>query len=251
MAEVDDRGGTRLVELREEPPLLLRRTRSYDGSAVVHLVGGAAGPLGGDDLELEIEVRPQAALCLRTVAASVALPARSRRPSRFAVSATVGAGGILHWLPEQTVAAAGCRHTTSATVAVAAGGSVLWRDELVCGRHAERPGDASVHTSVDYAGTPLLRQRIDVGPGADGWDGPAVLGGAPATGSLLGVRPGSRPVAPVVLGPTAVRVPLAGPGWLVTATAADAHTLRTQLTEPAVPDAEHRPDGRRTGRGRG
>ena len=45
------------------------------GPGLVHLVGGAAGPLGGDDLRLDIEVGPDAVLCVLTVAASVALPA--------------------------------------------------------------------------------------------------------------------------------------------------------------------------------
>jgi urease accessory protein len=113
-------------------------------------------------------------------------------------------------------------------VDVADGGTLLWRDELICGRHGEAPGDATLSLSVSYAGRPLLRQALSVGPGAQGWAGPAVLGGAKATGSLL--RVGPEPGPPAVLGPTAVRMPLAGPGSLVTATAPDAHTLREYLT---------------------
>jgi urease accessory protein len=228
-AESDGRGGTRLAHLRGESPLLPRQTQPDGAAATVHLVGGAAGPLGGDDLRLEIEVRPHATLYLRTVAASIALPARSGARSRFAVSATVAHGGTLHWLPEPAIAATGCRHTTVATVALAEGASLLWRDELVCGRHGEPAGEMTISTSVEYGGLPLLRQTLRVGPGADGWAGPAVLGAAKATGSLLGVRPDTPPVPPRVLGPTAVRMPLAGPAWLVTATADDAHTLRGYL----------------------
>jgi urease accessory protein len=232
VAEADGRGGTRLAQLRGESPLLLRQTQAHGGLTTVHLVGGAAGPLGGDHLRLDIEVRPHAALCLRTVAAAIALPARSGARSQFVVSATVAAGGALHWLPEQTIAAAGCRHTTLTTVELDEGAWLLWRDELICGRHNEQPGDATITTSVNYAGRPLLRQTLDIGPGADGWAGPAVLGGAKATGSLLHVQPGTPPSPPSVLGPTAVRMPLTGPASLVTATAEDAHTLRELLKEP-------------------
>ena len=56
VAEADGHGGTRLVRLRGEPPLLPRRTGTGTGPATVHLVGGAAGPLGGDELRLDIEV---------------------------------------------------------------------------------------------------------------------------------------------------------------------------------------------------
>jgi urease accessory protein len=228
-AEADGLGGTRLSRLRGEPPLLLRQTLTQDGLTTVYVVGGAAGPLGGDDLRLDIEVGQGAALCVRTVAASIALPARSGAPSRLTVTATVAPGGTLHWLPEQLVAAAGCHHLAYATVDLAESATLLWRDELICGRHGEEAGDSTITTSVDYAGRPLLRQSLTVGPSADGYAGPAVLGGAKATGSLLRVDAEARLHAPVVLGPTALLTPLIGPASLVTATAPDAHTLREHL----------------------
>lgn len=234
VAEADGRGGTRLTRLRGEPPLLLRRTGGAAGAdTIVHLVGGAAGPLGGDDLRLDLDVGPGAAVCLRTAAASVALPARSGAPSRFTVAATVASGGLLYWLPEQTVAAAGCHHTTLATVELESGAELVWRDELICGRADEPSGDAMITTSVTYAGRPLLRQTLHIGPGAPGWSGPAVLGGTTATGSLLHVHPGTTPPPTAILAPTAVRMPLAGLASLTTATAPDAHTLRHHLTGPA------------------
>jgi urease accessory protein len=58
-----------------------------------------------------------------------------------------------------------------------------------------------------------------------------VLDGAGATGSLLRVHPGwaAGPPGPVLLGPTAALLPLAGPAIVATATAPDAATLRRQL----------------------
>ncbi|MGW0216385.1 urease accessory protein UreD [Micromonospora chokoriensis] len=230
VARADGRGGTTLVELRGETPLLLRQTPADGGVATVHLVGGAAGPLAGDDLRLEIEVGPGAAVRVHSVAASIALPGRPGAVSRMTVRAVVHAGATLHWLPEQLVAAAGCAHLAESRVELAAGSSLRWRDELVCGRHGESPGGAVVHTQVDYADRPLLRQSLAVGPHAPGWAGPAVLGGAPATGSLLVVDE-SRPVEPAAVDGTVARLPLAGgPATLWTATAPDAHTLRAHLS---------------------
>jgi urease accessory protein len=229
VAEADGRGGTRLAHLRGEVPLLLRRTQTDVGLITVHLVGGAAGPLGGDDLRLDIEVGPDAALSLSTVAATLALPGRGGARSQFTVAASVARGGTLHWLPEPTIAAAGSRHIMRATIELGDGAALLWRDELVCGRHGEQPGDATITTSVTYAGKPLLHQTLDVGPGAEGWSGPAVLGAAKATGSLLHVHPDTQPAAPCLLGRSAVRMPLAGPASLTTATADDAHALRRYL----------------------
>ncbi|GAA0797891.1 urease accessory protein UreD [Spirilliplanes yamanashiensis] len=237
-AEADGRGGTRLSRLRAESPLLLRQTGATGGTVTVHLVGGAAGPLGGDDLRLDVAVGPGAALCLRTVAASIALPGRRGERSQYTVSVTVAAGGVLHWLPEPTVAAAACHHAALATVDLEQGASLVWRDELICGRHGEQPGDLTVSTRVRYAGRALLHQTLEIGPGADGWSGPGVLGGARATGSLLRVAPHEPPVAPRLLGPTAVWMPLAGPAALITATADTSQRLRDYLDAalPALAD---------------
>jgi len=179
VAEVDGRGGTRLVTLRGESPLLLRRTgpRTTDGVVTVHLVGGAAGPLRGDELRLDIEVGPGARLDVRSVAASIALPGRAAAPpSRLTITATVGSGAMLRWLPEPLIAAAGCHHLTRTDVQVAAGGTLVWRDDLVCGRHGEPSGDVRTDTTIRYANKTLYRHELSVGPSAPGWSEAAVLG---------------------------------------------------------------------------
>ncbi|NJC12520.1 urease accessory protein [Micromonospora profundi] len=235
VARADGRGGTTLVEVHGETPLLLRQTPARNGTPTVYVVGGAAGPLAGDDLRLDIEVGAEAAVRVHSVAASVALPGRPGAVSWMVVRAAVHAGATLHWLPEQLVAAAGCAHLAEAHIDLAAGASLRWRDELICGRFGEAPGSAVVHTHVDHDGRPLLRQSLAVGPHAPGWAGPAVLGGAQATGSLLVVDP-SRPAEPpqVLADGAVVRLPLAdGPATLWTATAPDAHTLRAHLTVEA------------------
>ncbi|MFD0582265.1 urease accessory protein UreD [Dactylosporangium darangshiense] len=147
-------GRTALRVLKGEAPLLPRRT----GPEEVHLVGGAAGPLGGDDLSLEIEVGPGARLWLRTVAASIALPGRDGAESRLAVHATVGEGGFLAFLPEPIVAAARCRHHNASVVEVAAGARLLWREEAVFGRHGEPPATCGCRRR--FAETPGLGTAV-------------------------------------------------------------------------------------------
>jgi urease accessory protein len=173
VAESDGRGGIRLAVLRCESPLLLRRT----GPVTVHLVGGAAGPLRGDDLRLAIEVGPGARLDLQSVAAALALPGRpGAAPSRLEITATVGPGGCLRWRPQPLIAAAGCDHRAVTEIEVAEGGRLLWRDELVCGRHGEDSGDVRSDITVRYGGRTLYRHDLAVGPAAPGWSGAAVLG---------------------------------------------------------------------------
>lgn len=233
VAEADGRGGTRLAVLRGAAPLLLRRTGpAGPGGVTVHLVGGAAGPLGGDDLRLDIEVGAQATLTIRSVAAALALPDRTGRASTMRVRATVAAGAHLHWLPEPLIAAAGCHHHAITEVQVAARGSLLWRDDVVCGRHGENPGDLRIDTTIGYAGSTLHRHQLAVGPTAPGWSGAAVLGGGRAIGSLVLIDPawvhGALP-AGAVLGTDAALMPLAGPGLLATAVGADARDVRGAL----------------------
>ena len=242
VAELDPRGRTRLAVLRGEPPLLPRCT----GDGRVHLVGGAAGPLGGDDLLLSLEVGAGASLWIGTVAASVALPGPDGAWSRVRVAATVAEGGRLVWVPEPLVAAARCRHESSSTVDLAGDAELVWRDELVCGRHGEEPGDAVLSTVVRRAGRSLYRHELRVGPHAPGWDGPAVLGGARVAGSVLVVdpsgaereRPPARP-----LGTNGALLPLAGPAVVVYATGRDAHEVRAVLDGAVTVVRSHRVAG--------
>ncbi|HET9517323.1 MAG TPA: urease accessory protein UreD, partial [Actinoplanes sp.] len=212
VATADAAGGTRLAVLHGEAPLLLRRTRGP--GTVVHLVGGAAGPLGGDDLRLDVEVGPGAQLSVRSVAASIALPGPGGAASGMHVRATVAAGAVLHWQPEPLIAAAGCNHDAVTEVHVADGGAVTWRDDVVCGRHGETPGDVRINTLITYAGRTLHRHELFLGPSAPGWAGAAVLGGARALGTVVVVNPawaaGGPPPA-AVLAPDAAAMPLTGP----------------------------------------
>lgn len=229
VAEADGRGGTRLAVLRGEAPLLPRRTGPRAGGEVtVHLVGGAAGPLRGDDLRLDIEVGPGARLEVRSVAAQLALPGRpGAPPSRLEFRASVAPDATLRWLPEPLIAASGCHHLAVTLVEVAAGGSLLWRDDLVCGRHDEPSGDVRADVTVRYAGSTLYRHELAVGPGAPGWSGAAVLGGGRAVGAVI--LAGPELPAPQVLGGGAVLMPLAGPGMLASAVGADIREVRAAL----------------------
>jgi urease accessory protein len=214
--------------MRSEAPLLLRATRD-----AVYLVGGAAGPLAGDHLSLDVEVGPGARLTIRSSAASVALPGRGPGPSRVLVRARVGRGGELRWLPEPVVAAAGCDHRLEATVDIASGGRVRWREEVLLGRHGEDPGSVTTCLAVDVGGEPLLRHELALGPAAPYAAGAAVVGAARGVGSVLVVDPAwvSRPPAGVVLDGRSAMLALAGPGLQVVALADDARALRRALDD--------------------
>jgi urease accessory protein len=255
--------GAVLTTLRCQVPLVMRRTTddpALPGRAglTIHLVGAGAGPLAGDQLVLDIEVGPGARLTLRSAAATVALPGRGDEPSRLLVRARVGAGGTLEYLPEPTVAAAGCRHRMDAEVTLGPGASLLWRDELLLGRHGENSGAITTSLRVDLRGNdlggdeprPLLRHELALGPDEPGRDGPAVLGGARAVGTLLiagaGLVPsdGAARAGQGWATTKAAVLALAGPGALVTALADDAVALRRAL-DAGYRQVLDRPGGQR------
>ena len=227
-------GVTRLPVLSSQAPLVLRRTAD-----AVYLVGGAAGPLGGDDLTLGIDVRDGATLRLRTAAATIALPGSDGGESVLRVDATVGSGGRLEYLPEPVVVSDGARHRVELNVGMTADAALLLRDEIILGRHGERGGSCVARLRIDLDGTPLLRHELAISGTDEVSLGPAVLAGHRAAGSLLAVDPGhqlavdpSRKWQPSAAHHVAV-MPLARHGVLVSVLADDALTLR-QLLDAAT-----------------
>lgn len=223
VAEGDGRGGTRLARLRSEAPLALRRTPD-----ALYLVGGAGGPLGGDDLTVEIEVRSGARLAVRTSAASIALPGKAPSSTRMRVQ--VAAGGELRWLPEPLVAARACRHGMDAVIILETGARLMWREELVLGRHRDVSGSVKSRLLVDLDGRALVRQELALGPDHPEAATSAVVAGARCAGSVLVVEPAwDTPPEPVVVGPRVAVLPLHGPAVQVVALADDARCLRRGL----------------------
>lgn len=236
---------TRITRLHSDPPLVLLPTNPVGpeplqrwnlpglSPARVSLVAGAAGPLGGDDFHLSVDVEPGAALVLRSIAATLVLPGPHGLPSHSEVTVRVAEQATLVWLPGTVIAARECYHHAITRVTLEPGARLLIREELLLGRHAEPPGRIRQRLRVCIGSRPLHDQEFTLGPGVAGWDGPAVTGGRRALGSLLVVDPdwGSTPVhrlSPPATTDVAV-LPLSGPAMLVTALANDRLALRYRL----------------------
>lgn len=211
VAERGTRTRTRCTTLRSSPPISLHDTP--DG---LHIVGSAAGPLGGDDVHLDITVADGASLTIRSVAAQVVLPGPRGGPSTSSITATVGEGATLRWLPQPLVLAEGCDHRTTVALSLGATATLVWRDEIVLGRSGEAGGSALQRLCVDRAGSPLLRNDLALGPRWPGAAGPAGSGGATAISTLLVV---GYPTLPLESDPSvrAARCQLAPDAVLVTA----------------------------------
>jgi urease accessory protein len=179
-------GATRCTTLHSEPPLTFRQT-----SAGLTWVGTAAGPIGGDDLRLVIEVRHSAALVVGSAGASIALPGTSGASSQMGIDVSVGRDASLVWHPEPLVLSGGAAHVATTSIAFEPGADVIWIDELVLGRHAERCGRLSSRLVVDGPTSPVLRSGMEIGE--PGWDGPAVTDAHRAHAQIvLAGEPASR-----------------------------------------------------------
>jgi urease accessory protein len=208
----------RVVVLAARPPFSLRPDRA----GTVWLVGSAAGPLGGDDLVLRVEVGEGARVAVRSVAAQVVLPGPSGAPARVRIEAEVAAGGHLDWCPEPTVVAAGADLHQTSVVELAKGATLRWQEGVVLGRHGEEPGRVTSRLDVDLAGRPLLRHGF-----ASDVDGPAGLAGARAVVSELRAGGGAGDAAlraGSCRGDEVVVLPLDGDGVLTMAAGPDART---------------------------
>jgi len=184
-------GATRCAVLRSEPPLTFRET-SAGSPLELAWVGTAAGPVGGDDLHLDLGVGPAASLVVRSVAAAVVLPGPDRARSRLAIDAVLAAGAAIRWWPEPTVVTAGADHEAVTRLRLGAGTELVWVEEVVLGRHGETAGVYRSRFHVDGPGGPVLRTGLDVG--APGWNGPATLAGHRSVAQVLVAGTGAAAV---------------------------------------------------------
>lgn len=237
--DVDAAGRHRLCDLRSDPPLTLRPTgRAVGGAAVrVHLVGSAAGPLGGDDLRLDVRIGAGARLDVRSVAATMVHPGPSGAPSSLHTEVSVGRGGDLRWWPEPVIAVRGCDHRARTVVRLADGARLVWLEAGHLGRHGEAGGSLLQRLDVEVDGRPLLRSAVAAGPRWPASAGPAGVGpGCAALATLVVAGPdgddlASRIAAEVAAGDgvRAAVCALDGPGHVLTMVAAGSAALRRAL----------------------
>lgn len=201
-AEAGAGGTTELVRMSADGALAVRRT----GPGRVHLVGTAAGPLGGDVVTVDVRVGPGARLRVESVAATVALPGSVPAPGRWDVRLDVAAGGRLEYLGQPLVVCRAAHLLTTTTAALAAGASLDLTEQVLLGRHGEDGGTWEGRLVVVRDGLPVLRQTTTSG----------VLASRPSPARALASRFTTDDL-PAATASDAVTCPLAAGGTLLTA----------------------------------
>jgi urease accessory protein len=212
--------------LRSESPVVLR-----EGADALWLVGGAAGPLGGDDLGLRLDVEAGARLTVRSAAAQVVLPSLDGSTGHWQVEAEVGPGGRLDWAPEPVVLTARARFHAHSVVRLAAGARLRWTEVVVLGRHGESPGRGRFVLRVEWGGHPVVHHELSLHPTS--------IGRAKVVATTVVADPAwvDAPPEVGVLDGSAALLPAAGPAAVVMAlgaTVAEALARCATLLEPAV-----------------
>jgi len=212
-------GGTALVRMQADGQLAVRATGTpgdAGGGATVHLVGAAAGPLGGDEVQVVVRVGAGARLVVRGVAATLALPGRAGGTGQVSTRLEVADGGALDFEPSPLVVCAGARTRTTTIVDLRGTARLHLAEQVVLGRHGEAGGVWTGHLRADRDGLPLLR-ATQSSAAVDGAPLPGGPAGGPGARVLLTrlVTDATCPAATTAGGATCC--PLAAGGVLVTA----------------------------------
>ena len=217
--------GDRLVDVHCEPPLTLRRVAGPPGTCALCLVGSAAGPLAGDELHLDLDLRPGARATLQSTGAAIAQGAGGGRSSMTTIR--LGAHARLAAMPPPVIVAQGAQLALTIDVDLAATAAIRWREIVVLGRSGEPPGAVTVRWDVVRDGRPVLRQFVDLtDPVLAGWAG--MTAGARVLASVLVSDP-ELTAATVVHSPTAVTARIDDHTTLTTVLGSDAYDIQATL----------------------
>ena len=156
---VDSRGHTVVRRMRCEVPMLVRVVDEPGPTLSLAMVGGAAGPLGGDRLRFRLEVGVGAHVAVRSVAAAMAQPGPAGEPSQLDVDIVVAERASLDWRPQPTVSVVGSDHRAVVRLSATGSSIVTMHEGVSLGRHGEPPGRFALRERVTIDGVGSARPR--------------------------------------------------------------------------------------------
>lgn len=180
-------GGVTRVQCQHEGPLRLLKTLHPEGPGIAHavLVHPPGGLVGGDRLDISLDVQAGAHLLVTTPAATRFYRSHAGAAVQ-SVQGRVEAGARLEWLPQETLAYDGCDGRNELRLQLAPGASLLAGEVLGLGLPAAgkpfRRGRLLQH--LELSGLWLDRGWLDAADTAL-MDGPCGLAGQRVLGTLL------------------------------------------------------------------
>jgi urease accessory protein len=181
----DGAGATR-VHARHEGPLRLLKTLYPEGAGIAHavLVHPPGGLVGGDRLDIQLDLQAGAHLLVTTPAATRFYRSNAGEATQV-VQANVGEGARLEWLPQETLAYPACIARNEVRLSLAAGASLFATEVLGLGLPAAgQPFDTGrLLQHLEITGQWLDRGWLDAADKAL-LDGPCGLAGHRVLGTL-------------------------------------------------------------------
>lgn len=159
-----------------------------DGTCHLYVLHPPGGVVGGDRLELDVEVTP-GARALVTTPAATKLYRSEGAVATLVQTFRVRAGAVFEWLPQETIAFGGTRAESLTRVELEPGASYLGWEITCLGRPAS--GDAFARGSLDQRSEiwegkrPLVLDRLLTEAGAPSQRGAFGWGGRTVYGCLL------------------------------------------------------------------
>lgn len=181
----DGAGATR-VHARHDGPLRLLKTLYPESAGIAHavLVHPPGGLVGGDRLDIQLDVQAGAHLLVTTPAATRFYRSNAGEAAQV-VHATVGEGARLEWLPQETLAYPACIARNEVKLTLAPGASLFATEVLGLGLPAAaQPFDRGrLLQHLEITGQWLDRGWLDAADTAL-LDGPCGLAGRRVLGTL-------------------------------------------------------------------
>lgn len=233
-------GVVRLADLAQQgsAKLMLPRVRGPVPEAV--FLNTSGGLTGSDTLTFALAVGAGARLCATTQTAERAY-ASNQGEAQVRVSATVGSGGRLDWLPQETILFEASNLSRRTEIDLAGDASCLTSESLVLGRVAMgevvTSGRLHDHRMIKRDGRPVWAETLLIDADVlTRRDSPVLLNGAQALGVVAFVAQGAEDAAgPVRALPAIEGAQVAVSGWdgrcLVRVLAKDGLSLRKAMAQ--------------------
>ncbi|MBW4581301.1 MAG: urease accessory protein UreD [Tildeniella nuda ZEHNDER 1965/U140] len=180
---------TRVAYAQARAPLKMQRSLYPEGKVVCHniILHTAGGIVGGDRLDLDIQLQPYANALLTTASAGKIYRTNGLKANQT-IHVDVATGACLEWLPQETIVFDRAIYRQNMRIELAAGATWLGWEMTRFGRSARDEtflqGDWRSHTEIWQEGRPLWIDRQWL-PGSEAsFYGHHGLAGCPVVGSF-------------------------------------------------------------------
>lgn len=178
----NDSSRTTLTTCEQQPPLqVVRSFPTGRGAALAHMHNLSGGILGGDLLELSVEVCDGAGAQLTSTGATRLYRCRPDSPAALQrQSFRVGRGALLEYLPDELIPFAGARYRQETLIELEDDAGLFWWETVAPGRAAR--GELFMYDSLRFKldltarALPLASERVALDPARRSLQSTARLG---------------------------------------------------------------------------